>query len=105
MSDGPNIDAIYRQPARFAVKLLKDTSAGEIPIEEPTKFELVINRPYRRCDRNPAVAGLLGERGSAHRIACPPCPVLAKGGQKACLGQNSQKKIDFWTVGNQSSPR
>jgi hypothetical protein len=23
MSDGPNIDAIYRQPARFAVKLLK----------------------------------------------------------------------------------
>jgi putative ABC transport system substrate-binding protein len=44
MSYGPNIDAIYRQLARFAVKLLKGASAGEIPIEEPTKFELVINR-------------------------------------------------------------
>jgi putative ABC transport system substrate-binding protein len=44
MSYGPNIDAIYRQLARFAVKLLAGTSAGEIPIEEPTKFELVINR-------------------------------------------------------------
>jgi len=44
MSYGPNIDAIYRQLARFAVKLLNGTSAGGIPIEEPTKFELVINR-------------------------------------------------------------
>lgn len=44
MSYGPNIDAIYRQLARFAVKLLKGASAGEIPIEEPTKFELFINR-------------------------------------------------------------
>jgi putative tryptophan/tyrosine transport system substrate-binding protein len=44
MSYGPNIDAIYGQLARFAVKLLNGTSVGEIPIEEPTKFELVINR-------------------------------------------------------------
>jgi putative ABC transport system substrate-binding protein len=44
MSYGPNIDAIYRQLARFAVTLLNGTSVGEIPIEEPTKFELVINR-------------------------------------------------------------
>lgn len=44
MSYGPNIDAIYRQLARLAAKLLNGTSVGEIPIEEPTKFELVINR-------------------------------------------------------------
>jgi putative ABC transport system substrate-binding protein len=44
MSYGPNIDAIYRQLARFAVKLLNGTSAGDIPIEQPTKFELVINK-------------------------------------------------------------
>jgi putative ABC transport system substrate-binding protein len=44
MSYGPNIDAIYRQLARHAVKLLNGTSAGEIPIEEPTKFELIVNR-------------------------------------------------------------
>jgi ABC-type uncharacterized transport system substrate-binding protein len=44
MSYGPNIDAIYRQLARLAVKLLNGTSVRELPIEEPTKFELVINR-------------------------------------------------------------
>src|SRR5262249_40182641 len=44
MSYWPNIDAIYRQLARLAVKLLNGTPAGEIPIEEPTKFELAINR-------------------------------------------------------------
>jgi putative ABC transport system substrate-binding protein len=44
MSYGPNIDAIYRQLARFAAKLLNGISVGDIPIEEPTKFELVINR-------------------------------------------------------------
>jgi putative ABC transport system substrate-binding protein len=44
MSYGPNIDAIYRQLARFTVKLLNGTSAGELPIEEPAKFELVVNR-------------------------------------------------------------
>jgi hypothetical protein len=31
------------ESARFAVKLLSGTSVGDIPIEEPTKFELVIN--------------------------------------------------------------
>lgn len=44
MSYGPNIDAIYRQLSRLVVKLLNGTSIREIPIEEPTKFELVINR-------------------------------------------------------------
>ena len=44
MSYGPDVDAIYRQLARFAVKIINGAQPGEIPIEEPTKFELVINR-------------------------------------------------------------
>jgi ABC-type uncharacterized transport system substrate-binding protein len=44
MSYGPNIDAIYRQLARYAAKLLKGTSVGNLPIEQPIKFEMVINR-------------------------------------------------------------
>jgi putative ABC transport system substrate-binding protein len=44
MSYGPNIDAIYRQLARFAAKLLNGTSVSDIPIEQPTKFELIINK-------------------------------------------------------------
>jgi ABC-type uncharacterized transport system substrate-binding protein len=43
MSYGPNIDAIYRQLATYVNKLLHGTPAGELPIEQPTKLELVIN--------------------------------------------------------------
>jgi putative ABC transport system substrate-binding protein len=44
MSYGPNIDAIYTQLASYAAKLLSGTKAGDLPIEEPTTIELVINK-------------------------------------------------------------
>jgi putative tryptophan/tyrosine transport system substrate-binding protein len=44
MSYGPNIDETYRQLAGFVSKLLHGTPPGELPIEQPTSFELVINK-------------------------------------------------------------
>jgi putative ABC transport system substrate-binding protein len=44
MSYGPNIDAIYRQLASYADHLLRGASAGEMPIEQPTVIELVVNK-------------------------------------------------------------
>jgi putative ABC transport system substrate-binding protein len=44
MSYGPNIDAIYRQLAGYANRLLHGARPGELPIERPTTFELVINK-------------------------------------------------------------
>ena len=44
MSYGPNIDKTYRQLAGFVAKLLQATPPGGLPIEEPTSFELVINK-------------------------------------------------------------
>jgi putative ABC transport system substrate-binding protein len=44
MSYGPDIDDTYRQLAGFVPKLLHATSPGELPIEQPTLFELVINK-------------------------------------------------------------
>jgi putative tryptophan/tyrosine transport system substrate-binding protein len=44
MSYGPNIDATYRRLATYVEKLLHGTSPGELPIEQPTTFELVINK-------------------------------------------------------------
>jgi len=43
MSYGPNIDAIYRQLATYVDKILHGASPSELPIEQPTKFELVVN--------------------------------------------------------------
>ena len=44
MSYGPNIDEVYRQLAGFVSKLLHGTPPAELPIEQPTSFELVINK-------------------------------------------------------------
>jgi ABC-type uncharacterized transport system substrate-binding protein len=40
---GPNFAAIYRRAGDFFDKILRGTKPGAIPVEQPTKFDLVIN--------------------------------------------------------------
>ena len=42
-SFGPNLADMWRQSARHILKVVKGEAPGEIPMEQPTHFELVIN--------------------------------------------------------------
>ena len=43
MSYGPNYSDLFRHSADYVDKILRGTKPGEIPVEQPTKFELVVN--------------------------------------------------------------
>ena len=43
MSYGPNMLDLFRRAGELVDKLLRGAKPGDIPVEQPTKFDLVIN--------------------------------------------------------------
>ena len=43
MSYGPNFSDQFRRAAELVDKILRGTKPGDIPVEQPSRFELVVN--------------------------------------------------------------
>ena len=62
ISYGPNFPALYRRAADHVDKILRGVKPGDIPVEQPTKFDLVINLKTAKA------------LGSKFRRRCSPAP-------------------------------
>ncbi len=56
---GPRFTQIYRQRARMVVKVLRGIKPADIPVEQPTNFELVINLKAAKAIGHDIPTGLL----------------------------------------------
>jgi putative ABC transport system substrate-binding protein len=80
MAYGPSLEEPYRRAATYVDKILKGAKPGDLPVEQPTKIEMVINLKTAKA------LGLTIPPGSVRRYSEGLTPPSVAGRRGACRG-------------------
>ena len=69
MSYGPDFRDLFRRSATYVDRILKGARPADLPVQQPTKFELVINRRAAKGARSHDPAASTPARRSNHRMS------------------------------------
>jgi hypothetical protein len=89
MAYGPNFPDMFRRSADYVDKILRGAKPADIPVEQPTKFDLVVNLTTAKT--HSAYAARSRRRGNRVRMpfaADLECPLSRRvsGVERTCRG-------------------
>ena len=98
ISYGANISALYERAADYVDRIAKGANPAELPVEQPTKFELAVNVRTAKALGIDGAAVVAAECRRGDRIAGLMSPV----GRYCCKSRKSNNpknlaKVDLWT--------
>ena len=68
MTYSVNFTDLYRRAATYVDKILKGAKPADLPVEQPTKFEFIINLESGEADRPDGSAERAGASGPGHKM-------------------------------------